>query len=62
MLRIEPEVLNQIAADRGWMHETGRLSGTLNATLMAQNLGVSVSTITRAYDTGALGVTLLTKL
>ncbi|WP_136057298.1 hypothetical protein [Microbacterium sp. K24] len=62
MLRIEPEVLCRLAAERGWMHKTGRLAGTLNATAMAQQLGVSVSTVTRAYDTGAVGVVLLGKL
>lgn len=62
MLRIEPQVLNKLATENGWIHETGRLAGTLNATLMAQHLGVSVSTITRAYDCGVVGVTLLTKL
>ncbi|MFJ4173339.1 hypothetical protein [Microbacterium sp. NPDC089696] len=62
MLRIEPQVLSQIAAERGWMHTSGRLAGTLNATAMAQQLKVSVSTVTRAYDTGAVGVTLLSKL
>lgn len=62
MLRIEPAVLNQIAEERGWVHERGRLSGTINATAMAKSLGVSVSTVTRAYDTGSLGVVLLTRL
>lgn len=62
MLQIEPQVLTSLAVEKGWMHETGRLAGTLNATAMAQSLGVSVSTVTRAYDTGAVGVTLLSKL
>lgn len=62
MLRIEPEVLCKLAAERGWLHASGRLAGTPNATLMAERLGVSVSTITRAYDTGSIGTTLLAKL
>lgn len=62
MLRIEPAVLNRIAADNGWTHARGRLAGTINATAMAKALGVSVSTITRAYDTGSLGVVLLGRL
>lgn len=62
MLRIKPAVLERLATENGWMHEKGRLAGTLNATVMAEHLGVSVSTVTRAYDTGALGVTLLTRL
>lgn len=62
MLRINPAVLDQIASQNGWMHERGRLAGTLNATMMAEHLHVSVSTVTRAYDKGALGTVMLAKL
>ncbi|EYT61661.1 hypothetical protein [Microbacterium sp. UCD-TDU] len=62
MLRISPVVLERIASENGWMHERGRLKGTLNATAMAEHLQVAVSTVTRAYDTGALGTVLLSKL
>ncbi|WP_156316511.1 hypothetical protein [Leucobacter japonicus] len=52
----------EIAAQEGWIHDNGRLAGTINARRMAAGLGVSVSTITRAYDEGATGLLLLEKL
>lgn len=62
MMQIEPHVLNEIAAENGWVHKSGRLEGTINARAMALALGVATSTVTRAYDKGVVGVTLLSKL
>lgn len=62
MLKLDTGAMVEIAAAAGWIHGSGRLSGTINARQMAAGLGVSVSTITRAYDDGATGLVLLEKL
>ncbi|WP_345750076.1 hypothetical protein [Microbacterium rhizophilus] len=62
MLKITPQTLERVAREYGWMHQSGRLDGTLNATKMARGLGVAVSSVTRAYDTGVIGETLLTRI
>lgn len=62
MLKIDPVTLTDIAEKNGWLHETGRLAGTINASLMADGLGVAKTTITRAYISGATGIVLLEKL
>lgn len=62
MLTINPAALTDIAEKQGWLHTTGRLNGTINAARMAEALGVSKTTITRAYDGGGAGPKLLSKL
>lgn len=62
MLKISPQAFNEIAVENGWVHDRGRLKGTVNASAMAGALGVSTSTITRAYDNGATGLGLIEKL
>jgi len=59
MLKVSQEAMEDIAAKRGWMHERGRLRNTINTTQMAAGLGVSVTTVIRAYDEGATGLKLL---
>lgn len=59
MLQLNRAKLTEIAADNGWVHQSGRLAGTINARAMANAIGVSTSTITRAYDEGAGGFKLL---
>lgn len=62
MYKFNPGAIEVLAADRGWIHASGRLAGTLNASKMATHLGVAKTTVTRAYDGGAAGLTLLEKL
>jgi hypothetical protein len=62
MLIINPAALTDIAKANGWLHETGRLKGTINASQMAIALGVAKTTLTRAYDGGGAGTQLLTRL
>ncbi|TQL46712.1 hypothetical protein FB562_2236 [Homoserinimonas aerilata] len=62
MLLISPSALTEVARENGWLHTSGRLAGTVNASKMALGLGVAKSTITRAYDGGAAGMALLEKL
>jgi len=62
MLRVSPDALIQIATANGWIHDSGRLAGTINTTKMANGLGVSVTTVIRAYDEGSTGLRFLEKL
>lgn len=62
MLKISPEALVEIAVKNDWIHKSGRLKGTVNASRMAAGLGVTTSTVTRAYDTGSTGLVLVEKL
>ena len=62
MLQIRPQVLEEIASDQGWLHSKGRLQGTVNTRQMAMSLGLSTSTVIRAYDGGSTGLKLLEKL
>lgn len=62
MLQINPMTLAEVAAERGWLHTRGRLSGTVNTTAMAQGIGVATSTLTRAYDGSAAGPVLIERL
>lgn len=62
MLKVNPEALVEIATARGWVHDSGRLAGTINTTRMATGLDVSVTTVIRAYDEGATGLRFLEKL
>ncbi|MBW1639285.1 hypothetical protein G3H63_09400 [Microbacterium resistens] len=62
MLHINPVAMVDIAREHGWLHESGRLAGTINAAQMALGLGVAKTTVTRAYDGGAAGIVLLEKL
>lgn len=62
MLQINPQTLESIAAKNGWLHERGRLKGSLNASAMAEALGVAKSTVTRAYDGAPAGAILIERL
>jgi hypothetical protein len=62
MLVINHQALREIAEKNGWLHDSGRLRGTINTTQMAKSLSVSVTTVIRAYDDGATGLKLLEKL
>lgn len=62
MLKITSDTIVKVAADHGWLHGSGRLAGTLNASQMALGLGVSVSTVTRAYESGDFGMVFLERL
>ena len=59
MLQIKPQAMVDIAKSHGWLHTRGKLQGTINAAAMAEGLGVATTTITRAYDGGALAGPLL---
>jgi|GEM_PF-5382830 len=62
MLRISPSVLTEIARENDWLHNRGRLKGTINATKMAAEIGVAKSTVMRAYDQGTTGLLFLERL
>lgn len=62
MLLFDPRVIDLIASEHGWLHTKGRLAGTVNASKMAEGLGVAKTTITRAYDGGSAGIVLLERL
>lgn len=62
MLKIRTDIMAEIAEQNGWIHKSGRLAGTINTTQMAMNLGLSTTTIIRAYEDGATGLKLLAKL
>jgi hypothetical protein len=62
MLRIRTQALVEIADENGWLHTRGRLNGTINTRAMGEGLGVATSTVARAYDTGATGLSLVEKL
>lgn len=62
VLQINRAEMTAIAEENGWMHTRGRLAGTINAAAMAQGIGVHTATVTRAYDTGSVGLKLLENL
>lgn len=62
MLKVDPATLTEIAKTNGWLHTSGRLAGTINTSAMALGLGVSKSTVNRAYDGGAAGLRLIEAL
>lgn len=62
MLKIRTQALVEIANENGWLHTRGRLAGTINTRAMGEGLGVATSTVARAYDTGATGLSLVEKL
>lgn len=62
MLTIKPQTLERVAAQRGWLHQSGRLRGTVNVAAMAKAIGMDRSTVMRAYEHGTVGTELLEKL